>query len=222
MGTDFLGRDVLSRVIWGTRVSLIFGLCAAGLSLVVGVILGAIAGYYGEWIDDLFSRFFEVFLTIPRVFLVIVIVSLWGSSMYNAILIIGLTMWPTNARIMRAQVLSLKERGFVEATMATGASNFRILFTHIIPNGIYPVISESTLQISYAILLEAGLSFLGLGDPTVVSWGQLLRHAQFHIMREWYTVIFAGLALCILILGFNLLGDGINYALNPRLRERES
>lgn len=220
MGTDNLGRDIFSRVVWGTRVSLLFAIGVAAVSLVVGVVLGAIAGYYGGAIDATLSRTFEVFLMIPRLFLIILIAALFGTSIGFAVFVVGITIWPSNARITRAQVLTLKERPFVRAARASGASDFRILFRHILPNGIYPVVANSTLQMASAILIEASLSFLGLGDPNQPSWGQMLQNAQAYIQTQWWLAFFPGLAIATLVFGFTLIGDGVNYALDPRFRQQ--
>jgi peptide/nickel transport system permease protein len=218
LGTDHLGRDILSMMIWGTRISLMFAFVAAGISLVIGVGLGAIPGYYGGWIDDLFSRFFDVFIMIPRLFLIILLVALFGSNVLFAILVIGLTIWPSNAKIMRAQVLTLKERGYVHASRVAGRSSIGILLGHVIPNGLGPVIANSTLQMAYAVLTEASLSFLGLGDPNTPSWGQVLNAGQNYIQTAWWMVTFPGVALMMLLLALHLVGDGVSLVLNPRLR----
>ncbi|MBS7635187.1 ABC transporter permease [Candidatus Bathyarchaeota archaeon] len=218
-GTDKLGRDVFSRVIWGTRVSFIFGLGAATISGLIGIILGAIPAYYGGWLDDLLSRIYEFILVIPTIFLLILIIAMFGSSIYFSMAVVGLTMWPYLARIMRAQVLSLKSKAYVQASIGLGASGIRTLFKHIIPNGIQPVIANITIQIAYAILTEAGLSFLGLGDTTQVSWGQILYWGHLHIASAWWNTVFPGLAIALLALGFTLIGDGINNTLNPKMRE---
>jgi peptide/nickel transport system permease protein len=216
LGTDSLGRDVYSRLIWGTRVSLLFGVVVAGLSLVAGVVLGALAGYYGGTMDDLLSRIFELVLMIPSIFLIILVVAMYGSNVINAMLIVAFTQWPWNARLTRAQVLALKSRTYVHAAVVSGVGHLRILFLHILPNGVQPVIVNAAGQMAYAVIVEASLSFLGLGDPNQISWGQMLRLAQSAPLREPWTVFSAGAALFLLILGFNFFAIGVNYAMNPR------
>jgi peptide/nickel transport system permease protein len=219
MGTDYLGRDILARVLAGARVSTYFAIGAGGLSLIVGVILGSIPGYFGGWIDDVFSRFFEFFLMIPKLFLIILIVSLFGGNLILAMIVVGLTTWPSNAKIARAQVMSIKKRGFVDASRMTGMGHFRILFRHIIPNGFYAILANSTVQMASAILTEASLSFLGLGDPNRVSWGRMIYDAQYSLI-SWWLWAFPGLAISIFIVGLNLMADGIGFALNPRLQQQ--
>ncbi len=217
LGTDPIGRDILSMIIWGGRVSLAFAFGAAALSLAVGVVMGAIPGYFGGIVDDIFSRFFETFLVIPRLFLIILIVALLGSNILFVIAVIGLTMWPSNAKIMRAQVLTIKKRGYVQAAIAAGVSPLPIIFRHVVPNGLAPVIANSTLQMAYAVLTEAGLSFLGLGDVNQVSWGQILNAGQGYVRSAPWIVISPGLAIMTLLLGLHLVGDGVTRVLNPRL-----
>ena len=217
LGTDPIGRDILSMIIWGGRVSLAFAFGAAALSLAVGVVMGAIPGYFGGIVDDIFSRFFETFLVIPRLFLIILIVALLGSNILFVIAVMGLTMWPQNAKIMRAQVLTIKKRGYVQAAIAAGISPLPIIFRHVVPNGLAPVIANSTLQMAYAVLTEAGLSFLGLGDVNQVSWGQILNAGQGYVRSAPWIVISPGLAIMTLLLGLHLVGDGVTRVLNPRL-----
>jgi peptide/nickel transport system permease protein len=215
LGTDNLGRDVFSRIIYGSRISMSFGVGVALLSLLIGVVLGALAGYFGGLVDDIFSRFFELVLMIPSFFLIILAVALFGSNIQTSMLIVALTLWPSNARITRAQVLTLKTRAYVQASIVTGASHARILFKHIMPNGINPVIANSALQMANAVLIEASLSFLGLGDPNHVSWGSIIYGAVQNFSAWWLST--AGIALLVLTLGFNFASDGVSYLLTPRL-----
>lgn len=217
-GTDSLGRDVLSRSIYGTKIALIYAFGASGLALVIGVVLGAIAGYYGGLIDDTLSRIFEIFLMLPAFFLIILVVAIYGAKVTHATIIIAVTMWPSNARITRAQVLTLRTRAYVEAATISGVGTIRILLRHILPNGIQPVIVNTAFQMATAVLLEASLAFLGLSDPNAISWGGILWDAQSN-WTSWWLIIPGGL-ITLLCLGFSLLADGINYAFNPRFRGR--
>jgi peptide/nickel transport system permease protein len=218
LGTDHLGRDVLSQIVYGARISLSIGLVAAGISAIVGVIVGSVAGYFGGWVDLLLSRITDMFLIIPAFFLIIIVVATLGSGILYVMVVIGLTSWPANARLMRSQVLTLRERTFVQALTALGESRWRILVRHIIPNGIQPVIANSTLQIAAAILIEAGLSFLGLGDPNQASWGRMIYEGRSYILTAWWTSVFAGIAIVITVMAFYLIGDGLAYVLSPRGR----
>jgi peptide/nickel transport system permease protein len=219
MGTDHIGRDVLVMMVWGTRISMLFAFGAAGLSLVVGVLFGGLSGYFGGWLDDLLSRSFEVFIVIPRLFLIILVVAMFGTHLWLAVLVVGLTIWPSNARIMRAQVLSLKNREYVQAATVSGAGHLQVLFEHIVPNGIGPVLANSTLQMAYAVLTEAGLSFLGLGDPNTPSWGRILYAGQNYITSAPWLVIFPGVAIAALLVGLHLLGTSALHLLNPRMQQ---
>jgi peptide/nickel transport system permease protein len=220
LGTDDLGRDILSRILWGSRVSFLFGVVVAGISLFVGILVGSAAGYFGGWADDVVSRLIEVFIMIPSLFLIILIVAIFGNDLPLIMVVAGLTIWPTNAKLTRAQVMTLKHEGYVEAARAAGAGHANLLFGHILPNGLYPVIANSALQMAAAIMLEASLSFLGLGDPNVVSWGQILKSGQNYLVLAPWISLFSGVAIFVAVLAFNLVGDGVNFALNPRLRER--
>jgi len=220
LGTDHLGRDILSGVIWGTRVSLAVGFVSALISAVIGTLIGAVSGYFGGRTDDIVSRLVDIFLMIPTFFLILIIIVIFGNSLFYVMLVIGLTAWPANARLMRSQALSLRERTFTLASRALGESHPAILARHIIPNGIYPVIANTTLQMAGAILTEAGLSFLGLGDPNVVSWGQMIYMARSYFTRGWWGGLFPGLAIVLTVMAFYFIGDGLNYALNPKFKER--
>lgn len=215
-GTDNMGRDVLAMIIWGSRVSMVFAFGAAGISLIIGVVLGALSGYIGGVVDDVLSRFFEIFYIIPRTFLIILMVAIFGSSVTLMVIIVGATIWPSNAKIMRAQVLTLKSRSYVHAAEVAGSKKLKILFKHIVPNGIGPVLSNSTLQMAQAVLTEASLSFLGLGDPAVASWGKVLQSGQSHISSAPWLVIIPGIVIAMMLLAFNLIGTALHSALNVK------
>jgi peptide/nickel transport system permease protein len=217
-GTDNLGRDVFSGVVWGTRVSLAFGVVVALISAVIGLFLGAISGYVGGRLDDVTSRLFEIIIAVPGLFVIILVVTLFGANLSTTMLVVGMWIWPSNARIMRAQVLSGKQRDYVTAAVLIGASHPRVLLRHVIPNSMPPLIANSTLQIGFAISLEAGLAFIGLGDPNVFSWGQMLNAAQARFASAWWMAIFPGLAISLLVLAFNLMGDAGARILNPQMR----
>lgn len=210
LGTDSLGRDILSRMIYGARISLSIGIIAVGIATLLGICFGAIAGFYGGFIDSAIMRFVDIMLCFPTFFLILAVVAVLESSIFNIMVIIGLTSWMGTARLIRAEILSLKEREFIQAEVALGVSNFRIITKHLIPNAIAPVLVSAILGIAAAILLESGLSFLGLGvQPPTPSWGNILIEAKSTLGVAWWITIFPGTAILITILGFHFIAEGL-------------
>jgi peptide/nickel transport system permease protein len=222
MGTDDLGRDIFTQFLYGGRVSYFVGFVAAFISTTIGILFGALSGYYGGMIDDVLQRVTEMLSIIPRYFLAMVTVAILGRSIFNVTLVIGILSWPPTSRLTRAEFSSLKTLAFVDAARMTGASAWSIIFDEILPNALPPVIVQTILTVSSVILLEATLSFLGLGDPSLMSWGLMLQNAQSFLRSAPWMALFPGLGIFFCILGLNLMGDGLNQALNPRLRTESS
>jgi peptide/nickel transport system permease protein len=220
LGTDYLGRDLLAGIINGGRASLTVGLSAALLTMTLGVTVGALAGFYGGWIDRALMRATEFFQVLPPLILAMTIVLLFQPSLASVAISIGLVSWPTPARLTRAEFLRLREMDFVKAARAMGASNARIIWRLILPNAAPPLIVAGTLTVGAAILFEGGLSFLGLGDSNAVSWGLMMGMNRPYLLEAWWATTLPGIVLFLTVLAVSLVGDGLNDALNPRLRER--
>lgn len=220
LGTDDLGRDVLARILYGARISLLVGFVAVGIATFIGILLGALAGFYGRWIDSLIMRFVDIMLCFPSFFLILAVIAFLEPSIWNIMIIIGLTSWMGVARLVRAEFLSLRERDFVVAARAIGARDTRIIFRHILPNAMSPVLVSATLGIAGAILTESALSFLGIGvQPPTPSWGNMLISGKQTLGTAWWLSVFPGLAILFTVLGYNLLGEGIRDAMDPRIKD---
>jgi peptide/nickel transport system permease protein len=219
LGTDGFGRDILTRVIWGARVSLEIGFLATGLAIAVGTAVGGAAGYFGGAVDTGIMRVADVFMSVPALFLILVVVALFGASLLNTAMVVGLVTWAPVARIVRGECLTLRARDFVEAARALGASHGRILGRHVLVNAVPAIIVQGTLLLGQTILIESGLSYLGLGvQPPTPSWGNMVVEGRQFLASAWWVSTFPGLAIFATVLGFNLFGDGLRDALDPALR----
>jgi len=220
LGTDYLGRDVLAGVLGGGRTTLVVGAVAAAMSISIGLVIGSLAGFYGRWVDSMFMRLTELFQTLPTLLFAMVLLTLMGPSSRTVALSIGLVSWPAAARLTRAEFLKIRELEYVKASRAIGAGDLRIMLRTILPNAMPPLIVATALTVGLAILFEAGISFLGLGDNRVVSWGSMIGKNQGFILEAWWTVTFPGIAIFLTVLSISMMGDGLQDAFNPKLRGR--
>ena len=220
LGTDYLGRDLLAAIIHGARVSILIGLSSAFVSVFIGVSIGAVAGFYRGWVEEVLMRITEFFQVLPTLLFSMVIVALFGSSLMMITFSIGVVSWTAVARITRSEYLRIRELEYVMASRASGSTDAKLIFKVILPNALPPIIVQAALMVGSAILFEAGLSFLGLTDPNVVSWGQVIGSNRQYILDASYTVTIPGIAIFVTVLCISLVGDGLNDALNPKLRQR--
>jgi peptide/nickel transport system permease protein len=222
LGTDHLGRDVLSRMLHGTIISLSIGFVVAGISLAIGIVMGALAGYFGGWVDQLISRLIDVMMSIPSFFLILAIIAFLPPSIWNVMIGLGVIGWAGLARLVRAEFLRYREMEYADAARAMGAGDLRIIFRHILPNALTPVWVSAAFRVAGAILVEAGLSFLGFGvPPPTPSWGSILSLAKQYISIAWWLATFPGLAIFVTVTAYNLLGEGLRDAMDPRLLDIE-
>ena len=220
LGTDMLGRDIAAGLAYGARVSLLVGIVSTLVAVLVGVLIGSVAGYYGGWIDDAMMRFTEFFQTIPQLAMAVVLVAILGPSIYSIVGAIAVVSWPPVARLVRGEFLTLKQREFVQAAVVIGQRPSRIIFTQILPNAISPIIVTASLMIATAILTESSLAFLGLGDRNMMSWGFMIGASRTMLREAPWMSIMPGVAILMTVLAINLIGEGLNDAMNPQLRRR--
>jgi peptide/nickel transport system permease protein len=220
-GTDMLGRDVAAGVAHGSRVSLAIGVIATLVAVTVGTVLGAFAGYFGGLTDDLIMRFTEIFQTIPGFLLALLMVAIFGPSIYSIVFAIGVISWPSVARLVRAEFLSMRTRDFVKAAVLGGQSHLRIVFRQILPNTLSPIVVAASLMMATAILLESAISFLGLGDRSMITWGFMIGAGRTSLLRSWWLSAIPGVAIFITVLALNFMGDALNHVLNPRRAQRD-
>ncbi len=219
LGTDHLGRDILARIIYGSRVALLVGLAAVAISGVLGMMIGLVAGYFGGVVDDFFMRLADIQLAFPFILLAIAVIGVLGPSLQNIIIVIGVSSWVVYARVVRGEVLSIREREFVQAAIALGGGNGRIVLRHVLPNAFTPWLVVATLDMARVIVIESALSFLGLGvQPPTPTWGGMLADGRVYLSTAWWLATFPGLAILVTVLGINLFGDGLRDTLDPRLK----
>lgn len=220
LGTDASGRDIAAQIFHGARISLLIGFVSTLVAIALGIVVGAVAGYYGGWVDNLLMRITEAFQTVPNFLLLLVLVAVFGSGLTTVMLAIGLVSWPAPARLTRAEFLSLRNREFVQACRTIGLRDGAIIFREILPNAMPPLIVYASVVMALAILMESALAFLNLSDPNVASWGNLIGHGRGVLRTQWYVSAIPGVAILLTVLAVSLVGQGLNDALNPRLRSR--
>lgn len=222
LGTDSLGRDIAAGIFYGSRVSLLVGFSSVAVAMIVGVLVGAFAGFYGGWVDDVLMRVTELFQTIPQFMLAIVVVAVLGPSVGVIIVSLAIVSWPAVARLVRGEFLVLRDRAYVHGCIVAGMGDLRIIFRQILPNAAPVIIVMSTILVATAILMESALSFLGFGDPNVLTWGTMIGMGRSQLRDAWYIIAIPGVALLLTALALNLVGEGLNDLLNPRLRQRKA